>query len=82
MCLNESCIPYFWKVSSVVYAFKNVVERSTAKKYRSINLLSKVSKVFERLVNNRFADHPEKCHLFSDFLYGFRSYQSTADLST
>ena len=41
-----------------------------------------VSKVFERLVNNRIADHLGKCGLFSDFQYGFRSSRSTADLLT
>ena len=41
-----------------------------------------VSKVFEKLVNNRIVDHLEKCGLFSDFQYGFRSFQSTADLLT
>ena len=39
-------------------------------------------KVFEKLVNNRIVDHPEKCGLFSDFQYGFRSSRSTADLLT
>ena len=41
-----------------------------------------VSKVFEKLVNNRIVDHLEKCNLFSDFKYGFRSSRSTADLLT
>ena len=41
-----------------------------------------VSKVFEKLVNNRFVDHLGKCGLFSDFQYVFRSFQSTADLLT
>ena len=41
-----------------------------------------VSKVFEKLVNNRIVDHLEKCDLFSDFQYGFRSSRSTADLLT
>ena len=39
-----------------------------------------VSKVFEKLVNKRIVDHLEKCGPFSDFQYGFRSSQSTADL--
>ena len=39
-----------------------------------------VSKVSEKLVNNRIVGHLEKCGLFSDFQYGFRSSQSTADL--
>ena len=38
--------------------------------------------VFEKLVNNRIVDHLEKCCLFSDFQYGFRSSPSTADLLT
>ena len=41
-----------------------------------------VSKVFEKLVNNRIVDHLEKCGLFSDFQYGFRSCRSIADLLT
>ena len=36
----------------------------------------------EKLVNNRIVDHIEKCGLFSDFQYGFRSSRSTADLLT
>ena len=66
-CLKESCFPDCWKVSSVVSVFKNVGERSTAKNYRPVSLLSVVSKVFEKLVNNRIVDHLEKCGLFSDF---------------
>ena len=79
-CLKESCFPDCWQVSSVVPVFKNVGERSTAKNYRPVSLLSVVSKVFEKLVNNRIVGHLEKCGLFSDFQYGFRSSRSTADL--
>ena len=68
-CLKESCFPDCWKVSSVVPVFENVGERSTAKNYRPVSLLSVVSKVFEKLVNNRIVDHLEKCGLFSDFQY-------------
>ena len=81
-CLKESCFPDCWKVSSVVLVFNNVGERSTARNYRPVSLLSIVSKVFEKLVNNRIVDHLEKCGLFSDFRYGFRSSRSTADLLT
>ena len=45
-CLKESCFADCWKVSSVVPVFKNVGERSTAKNYRPVSLLSVVSKVF------------------------------------
>ena len=82
MCRKEFYFPDCWMVSSVVPVFKNVGERSTAKNYHPVSLLSVVSKVFEKLVNNRIVDHLEKCGLFSDFQYGFRSSQSTADLLT
>ena len=64
----------------MVPVFKNVGERSTAKNYCLVSLLSVVSKVFEKLVNNRIVDLLEKCDLFADFQYGFRSSRSTADL--
>ena len=81
-CLKQSCFSDCWKVLTVVPIFKNVGDRSTAKNYRRVSLLSVVSKFFEKLVNNRIVDHLEKCGLFSDFQYGFRSSQSTADLLT
>ena len=66
-CLKESCFPDCWKVSSVVPVFKNVGERSTGKNYHPVSLLSVVSKVFEKLINNRIVDYLEKGGLFSDF---------------
>ena len=47
----------------MVPVFKNFGERSTAKNYHPVSLLSVVSKVFEKLVNNRIVDHLEKCVL-------------------
>ena len=38
-----------------------------------IILWSVVSKVFDKLINNRLVDDLEKCGLFSDFQYVFRS---------
>ena len=66
----------------MVPVFNNVGERSAAKNYGPVSLLSVVSTIFEKLVNNRIVDQLEKCHLFSDFQYGFKSSQSTADLLT
>ena len=36
--------------------------------------------IHKKNVNNRIVDHLEKCGIFSDFQYGFRSSGSTADL--
>ena len=38
--------------------------------YFPVSLLSVVSDVLEKLVNNRIFDHLEKCGFFSDFQYG------------
>ena len=81
-CLKESYFPDCWKVLSVVPVFKYVEDRSTAKNCHPVSLVSVVGKVFEKLVNNRIVDDLEKCGLFSDFQYGFRSSRSTADLLT
>ena len=66
----------------MVPVFKNVGERFTVKTYRPVILLSVVNKVFKKLLNKRIVDHLEKCGLFSNFLYGFRSSRSTVDLVT
>ena len=58
-CLKESCFPDCQKVSSVVPVFKNVGEKSAAKDYCPVSVLSGVSKAFEKLVNNRIVDHLE-----------------------
>ena len=81
-CLKESCFPDCWKISSVAPVFKNVEDWSTARNYHPVSLLSVVSKVFKKVVNNRIVYHLEKCGLFSDFQYSFRSSLSTADLLT
>ena len=81
MCLKESCSPNCWKVSWVVPEFKNVGE-GLQLKTTGLCFLSVVSKVFETLVYNRLVDCLEKCGLFSDFQYSFRSSQSTEDFLT
>ena len=56
----------------MVPVFKNVGERATVKNYCPVTLLSVVSKVFQKLVNNRIVDHLEKCGLFliSSIVFG------------
>ena len=81
-CLKRSCFPDCWKISSVVPVFKNAGKMSTAQNYCPVSLLSVVIKVFEKLVNNRIVDLLQKCGLFSDFQFGFRSPRSTVDLLT
>ena len=63
----------------MVPVFKNIGDQLV---YHPVNLLWVLIRVFEKLVNNRIVDHLEKCDLFCDFQYGFRSSRSTADLLT
>ena len=48
----------------MVPVFRNDGERCVAKNYHLVSLLSLVSKVFEKLVNNRLVDQLEKCDFF------------------
>ena len=48
----------------MVAVFKNVWEWPTAKNYNPVSLLSVVSKVFKKFVNNRIVDHLEKSVFF------------------
>ena len=73
MCLKKACFPDCWKFLSVVLVFKNVAQRSRAKSNHIVSILSVVSKVFEKLVNNILFDHLEKCDFLSSFQYGFIS---------
>ena len=57
----------------MVSVFKNIGERSNATNYHPVSLLPVVSKVFEKLLNNRIVNLLEKCGVFSDFQSGFRS---------
>ena len=57
----------------MVPVFNNVGGKSTAKNYHPVSLLSVISKVFEKFVNNRIVGHLEKCGLFSVVQYSFRS---------
>ena len=62
---KQSCFPDSWKLSSLVPVYKNVGERSIAKNYDPVSVLFVVSKILEKLVNNRIVDHLEKLCLFS-----------------
>ena len=60
MCLKISCLPDSGKDSSMVPVFKNNEERSTAKSYYLVSLLSVLNIIFEKLVIIKVDDHHEK----------------------
>ena len=65
--MSNICSPDFRKASFVASVFENVEERPTAKNCCPISVLSVVSKIFEKLVNDRLVDNLEKCGLFFYF---------------
>ena len=56
----------------MVPVFKNVGDEYMAKSYHPVSLLSVVSEIFKKLVNN--IDHLHKLGLFPDFQHGFKSH--------
>ena len=64
MCLKEPCFPDCWKVYWLSLYLRMLGEMPTARNYRSVGLLSVVSKVFVKLVNNKLVDCLEKCGFF------------------
>ena len=81
MFLKESYFLQCWKISSVVSVFENVGERCMAKSYNLVSLLSVISKVYQKIVNNRHDDHLQKCAV-SDFQYFFRFSRPSVYLLT
>ena len=73
-CLKESCSTDCSKVSSAAPIIKNIGEQSAAKTYCPVSLLSVVGKV------KSLKNLAREMWTFSDFQYGVRSSQSTADL--
>ena len=51
-------------------------------RYHLSSLLSVISEVFENPMNKKLVDHLWKYGVLTDFQYGFRSSQSTANLQT
>ena len=78
ICLKESYFSDCWKVSSVVL-YLRMLGRGL-KTNCLVSPLSVVSKIFQKFVNNRLANHLKKCGLFSDFQYDFR-YSTPVDSS-
>ena len=64
-----------WKTSIVCHLYKKGGRSSSAEQYRPISLLSKVSKVLERVVFNRIFESTQ--HLLSDNQCEFRKKRST-----
>ncbi|KAL0829984.1 hypothetical protein ABMA28_003447 [Loxostege sticticalis] len=78
LCLSNSCFPDAFK-KALVHPIHKSGDRSRPNNYRPISVLPALSKILERLINNRLTDFLENRHLLSPCQFGFRSGRSTAD---
>ena len=62
-----------------LYHFINRVIKQTFKNYRGIMLLSRLSKLFTRILNNRLTSWAEEYGIYIEAQAGFRQHMSTVD---
>lgn len=70
--------PDIFKTATVCPIYKTG-DKSLPTNYRPISLLSSLSKILEKLTNNRLTKYAEKNGYFNDNQFGFRSHRSTDD---
>ena len=65
------------KIAKVIPLFKSRADDNFSN-YRPVSLLPQLSKILEKLFNNRMEKFIEKYHLMHDSQYGFRTNTSTS----
>lgn len=80
-CIDDSVFPKCLKLTKVIPVHKKGVKSDYAN-YRPVSIIPVISKVLERLLNNRIVSYLEKCNLLSCNQYGFRAKRSTVDAIT
>ena len=76
--IKENYFPKIFKHAIVKPLFKSG-DNQLIENYRPISLLRVISKLIERVVNDRLVNYLEKYKLLSDHQYGFRKNRSTVD---
>ena len=75
MSLQTSSVPYDWKLATISPIFKKG-KRDEPSNYRTISLMSVVSKLMEKIIRQAIVNHLESNGLLSDNQYGFLSGRS------
>lgn len=78
LCLVSGVFPKIFKKALVTPIYKSG-DRGCVGNYRPISVLPVLSKILERLINNRLVTYLNANNLLSDQQYGFRSGRSTSD---
>lgn len=76
LSLSNGCFPEIWKTATVTPIYK-AGDKSCPSNYRPISLLSLLSKLLEKIANNRLTSYLEQNNLLSDIQFGFRRGRST-----
>ena len=80
ICLRFGYFPKLWKISVIKILLKSKdKDKSEVKSYRPISLLSKIAKLFEKLIINRINHHMFSNNLLSKSQFGFTPNVSTED---
>lgn len=78
LSISTGVFPEYWKVALVSPIYK-AGPRNSPDNYRPISLLCILSKVLEKIMNNRIVKYLESNSLLSERQYGFRRGKSTTD---
>lgn len=78
ICFRKGIFPSSLKKSVVIPIYKEG-DRDLINNYRPISLLPSLSKILEKLLNNRLTQYLEKYQIISDNQFGFRQGRSTSD---
>lgn len=78
LCFEHGIFPAALKKAIITPVYKNG-DKSEVSNYRPISVLTAISKVLEKLVNNRLINYLSKIDFLSKSQYGFRRNHSTQD---
>ena len=75
-CIEKGIVPHEWKSAIVSPLFKNKGVNSDMNNYRGISVLSPLSKVFEKLLNEQIVAYLDKHNILFEGQHGFRKGHS------
>lgn len=79
LALSNGSFPSAFKQALVIPVHKGGLARDRVNSYRPISILPAMSKVLEKIINNRLIKFLEMNNILSTSQYGFRSGRSTGD---
>ena len=78
LCVQQGYFPENLKLGCITPIFKKG-DRDKVNNYRPVCSLSPLSKIIEKVINNRMVEYLNKFNLFSKSQYGFRKNMGTED---